>query len=150
MREIKMLESIYEIYEPANLVFRKAKKQTYETRMDEFRKEYGHYFKEMIEYVNGADDQDAARKEVSEIFTDNMFNHFAKNGKVRGAMHSDLCLYMVYYVFPALLLEEDAKTSPLADALRDAWVSKFNNKGMGYITYQDVYDNFKEKIFGIF
>lgn len=145
-----MLSNAYTMFDSSKLMFKKLKKETYAQRMDEFRSDYASIYNEMTKTVADAIDKEAAAIEVGEAFTENVYNHYAKRGKVRGTASSDLCLFMVYYVFPALLLTEDENATLIADNIRDAWIKKFKNEGMGYATYEEIYGSFKEKIFGLF
>lgn len=145
-----MLSNAYTMFDSSKLMFKKLKKETYAERMDEFRSDYASIYNEMTKTVANAIDKEAAAKEVGEAFAENVYDHYAKRGKVRGTASSDLCLFMVYYVFPALLLTEDENATLIADNVRDAWVKKFKNEGMGYATYEEIYGSFKEKIFGLF
>ena len=145
-----MLDNAYMMFDTALLIFRKQKKETYAKRMETLRSDYASVFEEMTSYVGAASDKAAAAKEVGEAFSENVFNNYSKNGRLRGSLKSDLSLFMVYYVFPALLLTQDENATLIADNLRDEWVKKFGNTGMGYTTYNEIYGNFREKIFGLF
>ena len=145
-----MLENVYEIIDFQMIKFKKAKKTTYEQRMEEFRQNHGHYIDEMLKFIADAEDKEAAAVEISKIFTDNVYDHFAWHGKVRGIANSDSTLFMIFYVFPAIQLTEDENAILLCDKLRDYWSERYGNPGMGYTTYADLHDGFREKIFGIF
>lgn len=144
-----MFENAYEMFDFSLINFRRGKKNLYEQRMEEFRKVYGHYFDEMNEYVNAAEDKEAAAVEVAKAFTDSAFNNFAKRGKVRGRASSDSVLFMIYYVFPAIQLTEGENAKLICDKLRDDFSVRFGNPQMGYTTYKEIYDGFRDKIFGI-
>lgn len=144
-----MFENVYEMFDLSLIKFKKKKKQQYEERMTAFRDSYGHYFDEMNEYVNNAEDKEAAAKEVAAAFTDAIFNKVAKRGKVSSIASADNVMFMIYYVFPAILLTEGENATLICDRIRDEFAVKFRNPTMGYTSYQNLYDGFKEKIFGI-
>lgn len=145
-----MLENVHEMFDLGLLEFRRARKKTYEDRMSNFRAVNQKYFAEMLSFVRDNIDKDAAAEEVSNIFCEDVFNAFAKRGKIRGAKSQDLCLFMIYYVFPAIQLTQDENATLLCDKLLDAWRVKFDNPHMGYGQYEDILSNFKERIFGLF
>lgn len=145
-----MLDNAYTMFDTTKLMFRKLKKETYAQRMETFRTDYASIYDEMTSAVAASEDKAAKAAEIGEVFAENVFNHYAKRGRMRSAVRADLCLFMVYYVFPALLLTQDENATLIADNLRDAWVDKFGNKGMGYASYDEIYASFKEKIFGMF
>lgn len=145
-----MLENVHEMFDFGLLEFRRARKKTYEDRMRLFRQTNGHYLTEMLEYVGQAEDKEAAAKELGETFSTNVYDAFAKRGKIGGAKNQDLCIFMIYYTFPALLLTQNENAKLLCDKLLEAWRVKFNNPNMSYGEYDTILGEFKEKIFGLF
>jgi len=145
-----MLENVHEMFDLNLIEFRRARKKTYEERMSTFRAVNKEYLDEMLSIVSNSDDKEAAAQEVSNVFCDNVFNAFAKRGKIRGARSQDLCLYMIYYVFPALQLTQNENAKMLCDKLLEVWRVKFDNPNMRYGVYEDILSSFKEKIFGMF
>lgn len=143
-----MFENAYEMFDLDKIEFRKSKKKVYEERVGEFRENYGHYIDEMLSYVGSADSKEEAALTVGKDFSENVFNHFAKKGKIRGIKKADLCMFMIYYVFPSILLTENENAELTADKLLEVWRDKFDNPQMGYTTYENILSSFKEKIFG--
>jgi len=144
-----MLENVHEIFDFGMLQFRRAKKKMYEERIAEFREKNGTVISEMLSYVANAEDKDAAAGEVSEAFCKDVFDANAKRGKLRGSSQQDCCLFMIYYVFPSILLTEDENAAFMCDKLLESWRVWFKNPGMQYGTYDDLHDSFREKIFGL-
>jgi len=145
-----MLENIADIFANHNsMMGGRLKKPQYKQNMYNFRVEYGEDFQELIEYVSAAEDKKAAACEVGTSFSEKVFDLYAKKGKVKGTIKADLSLFMIYYVFPAILLTNDECATVLCDELKDAWNLKFNEK-IGYTDYDTIYDGFKDKIFGLF
>ena len=58
--------------------------------------------------------------------------------------------FMIYYVFPAILLSDDECAPCLCDGIRDSWNARFANTNINYTTYNKLYSSFRNKIFGIF
>ena len=58
--------------------------------------------------------------------------------------------FMIYYVFPAILLEESEVNDLIAGSIRNAWEAKFKDSKIQYADYDKIYHAFREKIFGIF
>ena len=65
-------------------------------------------------------------------------------------MQTDLNFFMIYYVFPAILLTEHDDAKLIADYLCSRWGEKFKNSKIQYTDYDSLYVSFREKIFGIF
>ena len=58
--------------------------------------------------------------------------------------------FMIYYVFPAILMTRSACADQVAQAVRDGWSQRFKNSNIGYTDYESLLGSFNEKIFGIF
>ncbi len=145
-----MLDNVAVIFDDMDEMLRKLKKVQYEERMEYFRNTHGHYIDEMISSVEAAEDKNAAADEAAGIFSKAAYDKFAKNGKIKSYKQVDLNFFMVYYVFPAILLtgKEDATT--VCDALKNAWNGTFKDTNISYTDYDTLYKSFRTKIFGIF
>ena len=145
-----MLEHVEVLFEDKSAMMRKLKKTNYEENMTKFRETYKGYLEEMLGAVSTAEDADEAAKVVGTVFADRVFDAFAVKGKVKGAEHADLNLFMIYYVFPAILLTEDPNATTLCDGLKTAWNGRFKNTNISYTDYETLSNSFRNKIFGIF
>ena len=85
-------------------------------------------------------------------FTDKVYDAYVspKKGKIDSAVQTDLNFFMIYYVFPAILLTEHDDAKLIADHLCSRWGEKFKNSKIQYTDYDSLYVSFREKIFGIF
>lgn len=148
-----MLQQIETMFDNKEAMLKKLKKKSYEQRMWDFREKNGHYFDEMTAYVGSVEDEQGkktAAEEVAKVLTEAVYNHFQKKGKMNGRVQADLNFFMIYFVFPALLLTDHADATLLADTICSKWGSTFKNSNIGYTTYQKLYDSFRNKILGIF
>ena len=75
---------------------------------------------------------------------------FEKRGKISGKVQMDLNFFMIYYVFPAILMTQNDNAKLMADTLCETWGKSFKDSKIGYTDYDTLYESFKEKIFGIF
>ena len=92
-----------------------------------------------------------AAAQVAKALADAVEARFAKRGKISGRSQMDINLFMIYYVFPAILLTQSECATLLADAIRDEWRGRFrNSEQLGYATYEEISGTFKEKFLGIF
>ena len=91
-----------------------------------------------------------SRAEVADILTDAVKETFSVRGKIRSRTQIDMNFFMIYYVFPAILLEESEVNDLTAGSIRDAWEAKFKDSKIQYADYDRIYGAFREKIFGIF
>ncbi len=145
-----MLNQVVTMFEGMTKKVKRLKKTSYEENMKVFREKYGHYIDEMIKYIEENADKKIAAKEASLCFVNQVKEHFSVRGKVKSVTQLDLNLFMIFYVFPAILLtyHEDAKL--LADTLCGTWNEQFKKTNIGYTDYDTLYKSFREKIFGIF
>ena len=125
---------------------------TDKVNMEAFIENHGHYFREMTEYTENASDKETAAKELAVDFTDKVYDAYVspKKGKIDSAIQTDLNFFMIYYVFPAILLTEHDDAKLIADHLCSRWGEKFKNSKIQYTDYDSLYVSFREKIFGIF
>ena len=145
-----MLEKSESMFDNMLDMMKKLKKTSYKTNMKGFIKDYGHFFDEMTEYVKNSSDQEIAAQEVANIFVKTVISTYSIKGKLKAHMEANLNLFMIYYVFPAILLTEKKSKSVVADTIRDVWRIETKNKKFQYADYDKIYNSFREKIFGIF
>ena len=147
-----MLNNVVSIFDNKKEMMQHLKKKNYEVNMKEFRKNYNNFFFEMTDYVGAAEDKETAAKEIAKIFVDETEMKFAKGlgKKIPGYVQSDLNFFMIYYVFPAILMTLHDDSKLIADALCDEWKARFKDGQIGYTNYETLLGAFKEKIFGIF
>ena len=62
----------------------------------------------------------------------------------------DLNFFMIYYVFPAILMTQSDNAKMMADTLCETWGKSFKDSKIAYTDYDSLYSSFREKIFGIF
>lgn len=145
-----MLDQVEIMFENMPAMLKKIKKKTYEPRMKEFREKYGHYITEMTDYTDATEDKDAACEEIANTFIRALKGHFEKKGKISGRTQVDMNFFMIYYVFPAILLTEHENADKIADTICKKWRKSFKDSNIGYTTYEKLNDSFRHKIFGIF
>lgn len=147
-----MLEKIETIFDNKEQMMKHLKKSGYAENMKQFRASYGHYFDEMVGYVESAEDKAVAASVLADDFTSKIKQaHLNRLGFVSGKNRAELNLFMVYYVFPAIQLTENPAATDVCDALVTSWGKTFpKDKIIGYTTYEELLTKFRDKIFGIF
>ena len=126
------------------------KQSTYEKNMERFIQRNGSYFDAITTSVEQAEDRDEAGKQVADRFVTAVEEKYSKNGKISGRLQVDLNLFMIYYVFPAILETKKSCASLVADTLCAEWSKRISHRAIGYTTYEQLCGSFQEKIFGIF
>lgn len=124
-------------------------KSSYQKNMEIFREKNGHFFQKMIRYTEQSEDKGAAAREIADCITDAVKNRFSKRGKINSRTQVDLNLFMIYYVFPAILLTGSEDATLIADQIRDTWAARFKNSNIQYVDYDKLYGSFQKKILGI-
>lgn len=176
-----MLEQAGSMFDDMEGMLNRIKKKVYGERMDFFRKKNAQLLAEMTGFVEQAANQDQvedqnqlekqdqvenqvqvedqnqvekrneAAAQVAKAFADAVEARFAKRGKISGRSQMDINLFMIYFVFPAILLTESDCAVSLADAIRDEWRGRFRDSAqLDYTTYEEISDTFKEKFLGLF
>ena len=145
-----MLNQVESIFDDMAAMLKKIKKKTYEPRMKDFRERHGHYFTEMTEYLDSMEDKEQAAQDVADAFVEAVKAHAEVKGKIGGRKQVDMNFFMIYYVFPAILLTEHENAKDIADAICKKWGKTFKDSNIGYTTYEKLNESFRNKIFGIF
>lgn len=147
-----MLDNITSIFDDMKNKLKHLKKKSYETNMAEFQKTHGHYFEEMTNRIDTAENKEAAAMEMANLFVDEVAEKYAsgKKKQIPQYIQVDLNFFMIYYVFPALLKTEHEDAKLIADSICEEWGKRFKESKIGYTDYETLYNSFREKIFGIF
>lgn len=132
------------------VMMKKLKKASYEKNMVGFRDEHGHYFSEMMEYMEAAEDKESAAKEIASEFVNRVEGNYKIKGRINGRIQADLNFFMIYYTFPALLMTSRDHAKTVADAVCAEWGRRFKDSKINYADYDTIYAGFREKILGIF
>lgn len=145
-----MLDGTIQMFANYKLMLKKIKTKTYEERFAKFMEDNKSNLDAMLVYVRGRQDKDVAVNEVANIVAENLYSEYGKWGHLFGGVKADLSLYMVYFIFPAILKTEDENATLLCDAIRDEWRVRTGNSVYDYTTYDELHGTFQEKLFGVF
>ena len=143
-----MLDRIETIFDNMGPMLKKVKKKKYEENMKEFREKYNHYFFEMTDYMK-AEKKEVMAREIAETFVRAVKERFEIRGRIKGYQQIDLNFFMIYYVFPAILMTQHEDARLIADTLCETWGNSFKDSKIQYTDYDTLYQSFREKIFGI-
>lgn len=145
-----MLDHAQTMFDGMSDMMKRLKKASYAKNMEEFRARNGRTFREMTDYVDAAEDKDAAAGEIARTFAERVETAFQVKGRIKSCTQADLNFFMIFYVFPAILLTNHPEAKRIADAIRDTWRSTFKESNIDYKDYDTMYSSFNEKILGIF
>ena len=134
-----MSYNVNKIFEDVAFLSKVHNKAAYEKNTNLFKDER---YSEFADLINAEDVSAEAQK-----FCEDVFMSFKKFGKVRGADQMNLNYFMIYYVFPTILCEEQ-EGKAICDSLKDTWNSYFKCN-ISYTDYNTLYEGFQTKIFGI-
>ncbi|RKI81148.1 hypothetical protein D7V90_13205 [bacterium 1xD42-87] len=149
----RMLEQAGTMFDNMEAMMYRLKKKAYKERMGEFREKNQEILAEMTELVERAEEseRDEMAAQTAKAFADAVEARFAKRGKISGRSQMDINLFMIYFVFPAILLTQSEYAGLLADAVRDEWRGRFRDSAqINYTTYEEIYSTFQEKFLGLF
>lgn len=130
-----------EIFADYEHYLRKFRKKDYIQNMELFRAKWNEILAATVQAGN--------YEEVAKDFVEQLKNTYKRFGKVSKTRKIDLGLFLIYFVFPGILLTEKAGAKELCDILADSW-----NEEMGtcieYLSYDEIVENFNDKTFGMF
>ena len=144
-----MLQQVESMFEDMAPMLKNLKKKNYETNMKAFREKNNDFFFEMMDQLK-FENKEAIARHLSNSFVAAVKQIFEKKGKIKGKVQMDLNFFMIYYVFPAILMTQSDHAKLMADTLCETWGNSFKESKIGYTDYDTLYESFKEKIFGIF
>ena len=145
-----MLDHVEVIFNNMPEMLKRLKKASYAERMEKFRDEHGHFFREMTDAVELAEDRDPIAAEIAGVVVEAARERFTVRGRINGRTQTDMNFFMIYFVFPAILMTRSTCADQVAKAIRDQWSRTFKNSDIGYTDYESLLGSFTEKIFGIF
>ncbi|MBR4984078.1 MAG: hypothetical protein IKY94_16215 [Lachnospiraceae bacterium] len=144
-----MLQQVETMFEDMAPMLKGLKKKNYETNMKAFREKNNEFFFQMMDQLK-TEKKEVVAKHISNSFVAAVKQIFEKRGKIKGKVQMDLNFFMIYYVFPAILMTQSDDAKLMADTLCETWGNSFKDAKIGYTDYDTLYESFKEKIFGIF
>ena len=144
-----MLQQVETIFEDMAPMLKGLKKKTYEANMKTFREKNNEFFFNMMDQLKMGN-KEAIAKHLSNSFVAAVKQIFEKRGKIKGSLQMDLNFFIIYYVFPSILMTQSDDAKLMADTLCETWGNSFKNAKIGYTDYDKLYESFKEKIFGLF
>ncbi len=133
-----MTFDIEKIFEDVDYLSRVHSKKEYESYSRAFMSDRYYLLEDLIS-------EDDVQTQ-SQLFCEDVYSSFKKFGKVRGRDQMNLNYFMIYYLFPNLLKEENGKE--ICDTLKDEWNQKFKCN-ISYTDYDSLMEGFQTKIFGI-
>ena len=144
-----MLQQVESIFENMAPMLKGLKKKSYETNMKAFREKNNEFFFGLMDQLKMGN-KEVIAKHLSNSFVMAVKQIFEKNGKIKGKLQMDLNFFMIYYVFPSILMTQSDDAKLMADTLCETWGNSFKDGKIGYTDYDTLYESFKEKIFGLF
>ena len=144
-----MLQRVEAMFEDMAPMLKGLKKKNYETNMKAFREKNNEFFFQLMDQLK-AGNKEIIAQHLSNSFVSAVKQIFEKRGKIKGNVQMDLNFFMIYYVFPAILMTQSDDAKLMADTLCETWGKSFKDAKIGYTDYDKLYESSKEKIFGIF
>ena len=144
-----MLQQVEAMFEDMAPMLKSLKKQKYEANMKLFQEKNNEFFFGIMDQLK-VEKKEIVAKHISNSFVMAVKQIFEKKGKIKGSVQMDLNFFMIYYVFPAILMTQSDDAKLMADILCETWRKSFKDAKIGYTDYDTLYESFKEKIFGIF
>lgn len=144
-----MLQQVETIFADMAPMLKGLKKKSYEANMKVFREKNNEFFFQLMDQLK-AGNKEVIAQHLSNSFVAAVKQIFEKKGKIKGNVQMDLNFFMIYYVFPSILMTQSDDAKLMADTLCETWGKSFKDAKIGYTDYDKLYESFKEKIFGIF
>ena len=134
-----MAFDIMKIFEGVEPLSKISEKKVYEGKMNMFLSDRYGYLKELVEAADVAT--------ASKIFCNDVHVAFDKFGKARMGNFTNLNMFLIIFVFPAIIKNEGERAPEICDALKNAWNSRFKCN-IDYTDYDSIMDSFQNRILG--
>lgn len=144
-----MLQQVQTIFEDMAPMLKGLKKKKYEENMKQFREKNNDFFFQMMDQLK-IEKKDIVAQHLANSFVNAVKQIYEKRGKIKGSTQMDINFFMIYYVFPSILMTQSEDAKLMADILCETWGKSFKDSKIGYTDYDSLHESFKEKIFGIF
>ena len=138
-----MLQQVEMIFEDMPSMLKGLKKKNYESNMKIFREKNNDFFFALMDQLK-IENREVVAQHLSNSFVAAVKQIFEKRGKIKGNTQLDLNFFMIYYVFPAILMTQSDHAKIMADALCETWGKSFKDSKIGYTDYDTLYQSFKE------
>lgn len=145
-----MFDKIEYLFRDMGGMIRCPKKNIYEQKMNYFLEDRKWFLEEVTEWMEQSECKGDSAKELSRQFTQQVFDAFSRKNRIKPYVQADLNMFMIYYVFPAILKTEKPYARLLADEICREWRERFQDSNIRYTSYEELYNNINEKILGIF
>lgn len=136
-----MDKHVKEIFADYDYLLKNFKKKQYIKNMQLFRDKWDSI---LSDTVMQNDHQTVCEEFVKQVIS--IYSRFGKLGKLKKI---DLGLFMVYFIFPSILLTQKEGAVDMADCLLNTWNSMMETN-IEYMQYEEIVNNFNDKMFGIF
>lgn len=136
-----MNRHVKDIFSDCNYFLKKFDDESYKYNMELFRKKWNEIFVDTVLARNYEADSTSFVQQVKSIY--------ARFGKISKSRKQELGLFMIYYVFPAILLTEQEDASKLCDALVAIWNAEMETN-ITYEGYNEISSSFNDKLLGMF
>ena len=134
-----MAFEVGKIFEDLSRLSKVHSKKDYEAAMDNFKAERFSLLQDLVEAT------DYSKASLS--FCEDVKEAYKKFGKVRGGDLMNLNYFMIYYIFPAILMNKE-NGQEICDTLRDTW-NDFFKASISYTDYETLMGGFQTRFFGI-
>lgn len=142
-----------ELFDDYEILLQKFKKSEYIKNMDVYRNKYEEQLKTLIDAASDVNDPDASKDKYIE-FSKQICKKYSFLNRLGKLKKQDLSLFMIYFIFPAMLLtgkdnDCDERSKEACDRLLKAWNDTLG-VNIDYVDYNNILAGFNDKMFGIF
>lgn len=136
----RMNRHVKEIFSDCSYFLKRFDDENYKYNMELFRKKWNGTFVDTILANNYDADSASFVSQVKVLYT--------RFGKLKQSRRQELGLFMIYYVFPAIILTECENAGSLCDVLLASW-NKEMETDITYMNYEEILATFNDKLLGM-
>ncbi len=145
-----METEILNIFEDMELLIKNPNKVTYDLYFQKFCEKNNSFFNLMLSDIENSTNKEEASSDVSNRFIEAIRSVYGnKKGVIKGYHLVDINMFMIQYVFPAILKLDSEYNSLLVENICENWSSTFKGSKLQHTTYETIFNGLKNKFMGI-
>ena len=145
---------VNELFENREYYLKRFNKKDYPDSFEEYEKEFAAFDKTCMQYYEAGGDVDMLCDEVSEAIIafvrDMRIQQSFKNARQEEQWQEKINLFVVTYLFPAILECRNDYYKQLAKAIENKWKKAFKGYKIKAGTFETLNSGFQKKAFGLF
>ncbi len=145
-----MKSEILSIFEDMEMFIKNLNKTTYDTNFHKFYEKHNIFFHSLLSDIENYDNKEDAANDLSMRFIEAVRSTYGnKKGVIKSYFLVDINMFVIQYIFPAIMKVESEYNLLLVESLRENWSTTFKGSNLQHTTFETIFSGLKNKFLGI-